>query len=1735
MKKIIPYISIFMFANALCASSIYVSPSGKDSNDGSSWQSSLKTLAKAVEISKPDDEIFLKSGTYTLSEQLNISKKLKITGGFNGDETSSSPSNAKPSVIQGNNKFRLLYVNGAQLNVSCLTFTKGKATRSFFVSIRPIPDPIPIRPFEENSIEKEYIRVPMATEDTPDLKAWGGAILANNAPLFIKNCIFKNNSAESGGSYSEGDGVFGGAIAAIATESSALGIKNSEFVSNSAKATSTLPAKGGAVYAENSTQLLVSIENTKFTSNKAISARPSSSGGRYIIALERDFEFNPIEIHNRLAQGGAVFSYGGLISNCDFEKNEASSILKDDTEAKGGALAIIAKNSSEIFQNLFLSNSAKGDDAFGGALYIECEDADVLAEQNNFIKNSADEGGAIAIIGSPNASPELNANYFESNQADEGAGIALAQKAGAETKPVSITNSTFYKNKADEGGAIAYSDDLVSPESANSSAKVLFNTFRENSAKEGSAISLEGSLYASSNIFADSAKQAEIYIDRDDTTSVAVLKNSIVPALSAIPARISMENVKEANPMFAGLRTEGVMTSFSVAQNSPATTFAPDAQINVSADIFLNARSGTNPTIGAVEYKGDFVEVSSENTSVSLIDGEKLALSVSATKYTGKLSYQWFVDKNDGKGFVPASSKKDTISIKASAKVPQSTYKCLVSDATGASAYSGEHKISVFPKPKITENINYKGSFRGENTVLSVGASGENLYYQWQVFKDGAWRDIEGENSQNIVLENLQSENMGERYRAQVGVKVDGKIIANSFVSSKEAKISLSEPAGIGGVRAVQKQAEFDQSYSADASNIKIEDLGAGFATELSVQNATGAKPKYQWQILTDAENGIWQDIEKAVKPTYSFTENKEGSASYRCKVYCELGSLISEKFTPQIDIDFVMPPIPASIADNALKFDIDGEKFTLVCPDAKNAILINNSLQESGSWLEGTKVAYKFKNAKEASLSITANQCAYGENGKKQTIKISYNLALKYDGVSRAVGGTYTEGKTTSQIKSASLEFEVSERAAVLPDSLQETNMVFKANGVSYGIIFENAKLYSIVNEEGKVLEQGSYSGKKSGNTFAMKLKPSLKNEDFSVSEFNLYAAANKFWTNIKYSDFEGVKFCADEPDGDVSNEYLAPEISENLPETFTVESGKSATLEVVAYGTDLKYQWFCNSEPIAKANTNKLTQKFDKAKDNGKTYFVEVSNESGSVSSRISTVRVIEPLALKSITADKKACIRDDSITLTANATGENIFYEWFYSTDGKEWKVFSSGTLNTCIVSPNDIEKLKTAEKVFFKAEIYDALDAEKTNVKSFAMKSSIAIVSPSEIQMLTIFQPEFELDEKAEGTSEESSLKSDAQFEVLQGSKLTLSAVATGYQIKYQWQKLVFENENDEGAWKNISGATSRSYTLTPDVNGDWNDVENFYNTYRCKVYSTATRTQVYTKAVELKCNIAAIPENPVGTSIRVIFDATQIDPSYGSFIISPDYPIRRYDFTLTPVSTTEAMLSKGGTYWIGNFLAEYVTNVSYTYKRTSSTTAELSISGDLYQITNPNLWGEFYYKSIPIEITLKLSTTSSIVNSDNTSAISARGTMSAYYNYEYEAKEITALIDSKIIRYDKNSFEKTPKSLDNKSMKFSELETFNEYGDDPIVSFGEKTMSMQIGNMPYSGTYSYKVSSGKMILTGEIDYLNNTKITVENLTIYPNYVPEKGYPFSVKYTYGNRKAEQSGFVKELPKD
>lgn len=1128
----------FAFAHMLCADSIYVSPSGKDSNDGSSWKTALKSLSKAVENANAGDEILLKSGTYKLARQLNISKDLTITGGFDGNEASSFPSKAKPSIIQGKNNFRLLYVNGARLKASNLTFSNGKATRSLFVSLRPIPDPYPIRPFYESDSEtapseNKYIRPPVSTEKTPDANAWGGAILANNAPLFIENCVFKNNSAESGGSSFYEYGVFGGAIAAIAAENSTLSVKNSEFVSNSAKSTSVLSAKGGAIYAENSTKLAVSIENTNFKSNKALSAYPPRSGGRYVIEL-RDFRFDVIEIPNRLAQGGAVFACGGEVLNCEFEKNEASSIIKNDSEAKGGAIAVLAKNPAKISRNLFISNSAKGDDAFGGALYVECEEAeDVCAEQNNFIKNSADKGGAAAIIGSPNASPKLNANYFEANKADEGAGIALWQKADSEAKPIFITNSTFYKNKADEGGAIAYSDDLAESESAKTSAKVLFNTFRENSARKGCAISLEGSLYASSNIFADSKKRAEIYIEKDGAASAAVLKNSIVPSLSTIPATVAKSNVIEGATVFEGVRTEGFMSAFTVAKNSIANGVAKDPEADVKTDIFLNERNSAAPTLGAVEYSSDSVAVSGGNSSVNLIDGDKLTLSVSAVKYTGKPAYQWFVDKNDGKGFVPASSKKDSISIKASAKLPKSTYKCLVSDSTGASAYSGEHAVFVFPKPKITENIAYKGSFKGEDAILSIGASGENLYYQWQVFKDGAWQNIEGENSQNIVLENLQSENIGERYRAQVGVMVDGVIISNSFASSKEAGIKLFEPASIGGIKAVQKQANFNASYPANAP-IEIESLGAGFATELSLVNAGGTKPKYQWQILTDEKNGIWQNIEKATKPNYSFTENKEGLVSLRCRVYCELGQQLSERFTPQIDIDFKMPTIPASLADNVLNFDIDGEEFTLACPDAKTSIIVNESIQKTGSWLEGVKTSYKFKNANEASLTINANQCFINAEGRKETVKISYALNIKRNGASRAITGTFTEGKKSFPIASARLEFETSDKIAIMPDSLNGKKMNFEIAGASYRIVFESEKLYSIVGEDGKVVEQGSYSGKKSGNTHALKLKPNVKNEILNITEFNLYCAGNEFWTNVKYSDFEGTKFYAEKSDGD-------------------------------------------------------------------------------------------------------------------------------------------------------------------------------------------------------------------------------------------------------------------------------------------------------------------------------------------------------------------------------------------------------------------------------------------------------------------------------------------------------------------------------------------------------------------------------------------------------------------------
>jgi len=82
--------------------------------------------------------------------------------------------------------------------------------------------------------------------------------------------------------------------------------------------------------------------------------------------------------------------------------------------------------------------------------------------------------------------------------------------------------------------------------------------------------------------------------------------------------------------------------------------------------------------------------------------------------------------------------------------------------------------------------------------------------------------------------------------------------------------------------------------------------------------------------------------------------------------------------------------------------------------------------------------------------------------------------------------------------------------------------------------------------------------------------------------------------------------------------------------PQSQTVNQGFDTTFRMVAQGTaPLNYQWYFQSNAILEATTNKLTIANAKPANAG-DYFAVITNASGSVTSRVATLAVIQPVSL-------------------------------------------------------------------------------------------------------------------------------------------------------------------------------------------------------------------------------------------------------------------------------------------------------------------------------------------------------------------------------------------------------------------------------------------------------------------------------------------------------------------------
>ena len=473
---------------------------------------------------------------------------------------------------------------------------------------------------------------------------------------------------------------------------------------------------------------------------------------------------------------------------------------------------------------------------------------------------------------------------------------------------------------------------------------------------------------------------------------------------------------------------------------------------NLTGTDFLGAKNFTIPK-NAIFYitrlpdgtfRTDSIQISSspEETLV-LFEKTKFNLSVAATeKDSKKLTYTWYVDKNNGKGFVKAGSKP-TFAITPKANMVGWQYYCAVSNGSETRNTSVSSITAVRTPVKITSKPKALNAFKGaKNSGFSVSATGSDVKYQWQVYKIISynakgkaiydWVDILGATS-SMYIPDSSFENNGLKYRCKV-------YNSGSSAYTSGVKFTVKEAAEINDITIYQKPESAKQAHS-----VASEENATEYFDITLTANASGYKIKYQWYL-----NG--EKIEKATKKTLSIKKPQLGEYQYSCKVYNEASKgVIATEDEASFLLVISSLKVPMEITGQVLKFeDESGDIFYFAATSKSSCVLIDYGSYDywedygddywvstwKKNYYSSSSYSFKRNNDENASLKLTFTKNVYfskdsweeggyteNELTKLSSVKIVLNGILSaFDENGEALfktqdGRTYNVKRVTSEM----------------------------------------------------------------------------------------------------------------------------------------------------------------------------------------------------------------------------------------------------------------------------------------------------------------------------------------------------------------------------------------------------------------------------------------------------------------------------------------------------------------------------------------------------------------------------------------------------------------------------------------------------------------------------------------------------------------------------------------------
>ncbi len=213
------------YGTAAASRVIFVRPGGNDANDGLTWADAKQTVGAALSGISPDEQIWLKAGTYPITATLDVFVNCSIFGGFDGTEYLRSQSNprANVTVLDGQGTIAPVVNITTACTLDGVTVTGGNnsITDAGGIRIAGVTAAVSRCIIEGNTVSYA--------------PGNGGGVYISNASPVISQCIVRNNSAPNGSgggiyvteasptienclihsntSYTEGGGVFFAAMA----------------------------------------------------------------------------------------------------------------------------------------------------------------------------------------------------------------------------------------------------------------------------------------------------------------------------------------------------------------------------------------------------------------------------------------------------------------------------------------------------------------------------------------------------------------------------------------------------------------------------------------------------------------------------------------------------------------------------------------------------------------------------------------------------------------------------------------------------------------------------------------------------------------------------------------------------------------------------------------------------------------------------------------------------------------------------------------------------------------------------------------------------------------------------------------------------------------------------------------------------------------------------------------------------------------------------------------------------------------------------------------------------------------------------------------------------------------------------------------------------------------------------------------------------------------------------------